>query len=393
MREKIAALEAANEDAAEQTVTLTGITAGGGESQSMRVHASNSLISRYDLDGDGLDKSGFGQHSFAGGATATDNRHSESDSALVFNGTTDELAFDYQFPFNTDADRSMSFWMNAPGESHSAVFWGRENDAAHNRFHIYINPPGSSPATLGVDYYNSDSIHHEIFAPVRNNLVSFTPDQWVFVALTREGNTYSVSVDGTLVSTATDDSPDLPDAAGWQIAGRGGFHFNGSLDDVRFYDRVLSANEVTAIYNDNLTSFSPRVTYDGTSTVGLIAFEPVTNAFGVSTTVVTIEDGGLDDDLDTGDDNATFSRSFVLTVNPVNDLPVAVADSFSTNEDEQLVIAGATGVLGNDSDIEGDPLTAVLVTDVSDGTLGLASDGGFVYTPDAGFFGSDSFTY
>ena len=307
-----------DEDATEQTVNLTGITAGGGESQSMRVHASNSLISRYDLDGDGLDSSGFSKHSVAGIATPTDNRHSDSDTALAFNGTTDELAFDYQFPFNDDADRSLSFWMKAPADGHSAVFWGRENDTNQHRFHIYLN---LTSATLGVDYSASNGTHHDLFAPSRGNLAPFTPDQWVFVALTREANSYSLSIDGTLVSTATDESPDLPSGTGWEMAGRGGNHFNGSLDDVRFYDRALTSNEVTAIYNDNLTSFSPRVTYDGTSTVGQIAFEPVTNEFGVSTTVVTIEDGGLDDDLDTVDDNATFSRSFVLTVNPVNDLP------------------------------------------------------------------------
>ncbi len=63
------------------------------------------------------------------------------------------------------------------------------------------------------------------------------------------------------------------------------------------------------------------------------------------------------------------------------------------------VVAGATlnvpatGVLANDSDGDGDPITAVLATDVSSGALALASDGGFTYTPNAGFSGTDSFTY
>jgi len=49
--------------------------------------------------------------------------------------------------------------------------------------------------------------------------------------------------------------------------------------------------------------------------------------------------------------------------------------------------------LGNDTDTENDPLTAVLVTDVSSGTLNLAADGSFSYDPNPGFIGSDSFTY
>ena len=76
----------------------------------------------------------------------------------------------------------------------------------------------------------------------------------------------------------------------------------------------------------------------------------------------------------------------------VNDPPVANDDSYSTDEDTTLNVA-APGVLGNDSDPEGDTLTAIKVTDPSHGSLTLNSDGSFSYTPDADFSGSDSFTY
>ena len=67
-------------------------------------------------------------------------------------------------------------------------------------------------------------------------------------------------------------------------------------------------------------------------------------------------------------------------------------DSYSTYKGKQLII-GIAGVLTNDSDVDGDSLTAVLVSDVSDGTLSLVSDGAFTYTPNNGFEGMDSFTY
>src|SRR5206468_4173984 len=81
-----------------------------------------------------------------------------------------------------------------------------------------------------------------------------------------------------------------------------------------------------------------------------------------------------------------------LTVTPVNDAPVAVNDVYSTNEDTTLTVA-APGVLGNDTDVEGDALTAVLVSGPSHGTLTLNSDGSFSYTPAANFNGADSFSY
>jgi hypothetical protein len=75
-----------------------------------------------------------------------------------------------------------------------------------------------------------------------------------------------------------------------------------------------------------------------------------------------------------------------------NTAPVANNDSYSVDQDTTLNVA-APGVLSNDSDADGDAISAVRVSDVSNGSLTLDSDGSFTYAPDAGFTGSDSFTY
>jgi VCBS repeat-containing protein len=81
-----------------------------------------------------------------------------------------------------------------------------------------------------------------------------------------------------------------------------------------------------------------------------------------------------------------------LTVNGVNDAPVAAGNSYATNEDVQLVV-NVPGVLGNDTDADGNPLTAALVSGPAHGTLVLDADGGFRYTPAPNYNGPDSFTY
>src|SRR5207244_6774953 len=81
-----------------------------------------------------------------------------------------------------------------------------------------------------------------------------------------------------------------------------------------------------------------------------------------------------------------------LTVTAVNDAPVAVADSYSTNEDTALTVA-APRVLGNDSDVDSASITAVLVAGPSNGTLTLNPNGSFSYTPAGNYNGADSFTY
>ncbi len=81
-----------------------------------------------------------------------------------------------------------------------------------------------------------------------------------------------------------------------------------------------------------------------------------------------------------------------ITVHPVNDSPIAANDVYSTDEDTPLMVA-APGILGNDSDPDGDILTAVLVGGPTMGTLDLKPDGAFTYTPPDNIFGSASFTY
>ncbi len=76
-----------------------------------------------------------------------------------------------------------------------------------------------------------------------------------------------------------------------------------------------------------------------------------------------------------------------------NDAPTAVDDAYTTDEDTPLVIA-APGPLGNDTDPDGDTLTAALVTGPTHGTLtGTSTAGAFTYTPNADFAGTDTFTY
>ena len=74
----------------------------------------------------------------------------------------------------------------------------------------------------------------------------------------------------------------------------------------------------------------------------------------------------------------------------VNDAPVAVNDTATTDED--TAVSG--NVLGNDTDVDaGTTLTATLGASPAHGTVALAADGSFTYTPNADFNGTDSFTY
>jgi VCBS repeat-containing protein len=104
----------------------------------------------------------------------------------------------------------------------------------------------------------------------------------------------------------------------------------------------------------------------------------------------------------TGPDSFTYSASdgFVssdettvsLTVVPVTNNIIAAGDDFLTPLDAPLTVA-APGLLVNDTPAGSAPLSAVLVAQPSHGTVALAADGSFSYTPTGGYAGDDSFSY
>ncbi|TXI26293.1 MAG: hypothetical protein E6Q60_12835, partial [Nitrosomonas oligotropha] len=111
-----------------------------------------------------------------------------------------------------------------------------------------------------------------------------------------------------------------------------------------------------------------------------------------------------------GDYNLESDESFVFSLTPrdsgesitafatistddFQNPPLAVRDSYTVLSGSTLNVNAATGLLANDSDIEGDPLTALLTNAPKRGSLELNADGSFSYTPNPSFFGTDSFSY
>ena len=81
------------------------------------------------------------------------------------------------------------------------------------------------------------------------------------------------------------------------------------------------------------------------------------------------------------------------TLAVANEPPVAVDDAYETSGGVSISV-DSPGVLGNDSDPDGDQLTAVLVMGPETGAeFQLFTDGAFEYKPPDGFIGNDSFTY
>ena len=116
---------------------------------------------------------------------------------------------------------------------------------------------------------------------------------------------------------------------------------------------------------------------------GSFRYTPEDNYFGSDTFTYQASDG------------ANLSNVAMVTIDviPVIDAPVAVDDFYVIDDMDPLVVDAESGVLSNDFDLEGKTMSAVLADPPQNGTLDLQADGAFVYTPDTGFVGRDTYTY
>jgi PKD repeat protein len=117
------------------------------------------------------------------------------------------------------------------------------------------------------------------------------------------------------------------------------------------------------------------------TTTGIFAWTPAEGQVGSYVVNFSVSDGALTDD-----------EAIAITVTHLNRPPVAEDDTYSLQAGTTFNVP-APGVLANDTDPDGDPLTASLFASVRNGTLTLNPDGSFTYTPVTGWTGTDSFEY
>ena len=150
-----------------------------------------------------------------------------------------------------------------------------------------------------------------------------------------------------------------------------------AVDDTATVAEDSTANVINVLGNDtDPDGTTPTVTAvsnptGGTVdlTGGVVTFTPTANYTGTAGFDYTLSDGAL---TDTG--------HVTVTITAVNDPPVAVDDTVTTDQNVPAVIPTAT-LTGNDTDIDGGPLTVTAVSGPTNGTVVLNGDNTITFTP------------
>ncbi len=275
----------------------------------------------------------------------------------VLSGT---VAFSTTVPVTLGAGLSLEFdgvngssdvqvnGIDLANQSFSVAAWARREPSGGNRYILTQGtPPGGNYHNLHVGFRDLGGQAYFTCAFWGDDLDTPQPypdNDWHHWACTYDAgsNERTIYRDGLLVIT---------DTAGADYQGSGPLHigntfgtvdcFPGLIDDVRIYNQPLSQPEIQTIMQ------------------------------GIPSA-----------------DRATVN----ITVTGINEPPVPADDLYDVVVDSVLSVP-APGVLANDTDPDGDVLTATLLTPPTNGDLAFNLDGGFVYTPTPDFDGLDSFVY
>lgn len=214
---------------------------------------------------------------------------------------------------------------------------------------LVLNPNGSYTYTPTANWFGTDTFRYHA----------------------NDGSADSGSVTVTLTVTPVNDAPlAVNDSASCAEDGRATLNVLSNDSDVE--GSALSASVVSGPAHGTLQLAAS----------GYATYTPVAAWSGSDTFTYRAYDGA----------KYSNTATVTITVSAVNDAPVALADAYGIAGDTTLSV-GVPGVLGNDTDVEGSPLTAVLDATAAHGTLNLNGNGSFTYRPVNGYVGNDTFTY
>ncbi|UBF28176.1 tandem-95 repeat protein [Kovacikia minuta CCNUW1] len=163
---------------------------------------------------------------------------------------------------------------------------------------------------------------------------------------------------------------------------------------------IAAANGVLSIPTTGLTLLqgngnqNSRITFEGTlaavnTALANLVYRSFIGFTGFETISISANDGG---NSGIGTPLSDTKTLFINVGGAINNPPTANNDSYNILRNGTLTVSG-TGVLGNDVDSDGPSLNATLVNLPTNGTLSFSPSGSFIYTPNANFVGTDTFTY
>ncbi len=230
-------------------LTVTNVTANMTLTANFAINQGVGLVVYYPLDGNANDRSGYGNNGTITGATLTSDRFGDSDKAYYFdNGSTDELVFGaYTRPSNNFSFGSwvkVSKTITVTAQATSGTYYDGQN--------FVFDPPqggtnagaGLSVGTNGIQVFEHGNLYICCLASYSGNVGT----GWNHVFVVYKNKQATIYLNGVAVRTGLTSA--RANVFAPNLISKGGYGpFNGSVDEIKVYNRALSSAEALDLYN------------------------------------------------------------------------------------------------------------------------------------------------
>ncbi|MEI6820595.1 MAG: FISUMP domain-containing protein [Bacteroidota bacterium] len=205
---------------------------------------TNGLVANYPFNGNANDESNNGNNGTVNGATLTTDRFGKPNSAYSFNGSYIEI------PDN----------VNLHPQSYTISAWVNFSDYSGVRMILAKNAGNSTAESIGL-WYMGQYITNIGGSNYGSNWITYSGDtpfnKWFFLTSQYDNTTgiLTLFINGNVIASGTAGCTIGYDGQPWSIGTEkenGGYNyfFNGKIDDIRIYDRILSASEIQTLYHE-----------------------------------------------------------------------------------------------------------------------------------------------
>jgi hypothetical protein len=305
---------------------------------------TNGLVGWWPFNGNANDESGNGNNGTVNGATLTSDRNGNANSSYYFSGSSCNTSIDANV--NTSSINSaftISYWMMRVG-----------NGCLNSRIWEFCpGPVGSVPGAFEAYWYNSTNIAGIDQITSTSSVISTTTNalldnNWMNVIYSNNGLQAKLWVNGSLVDSST--STGIISLATNFSIGRMGHSaydaFNGNIDDIVLWNRALTQQEVTNLYNScaNTTasiSSGGNTTFcqGGSVTLTANGGGGYNWSNGSNNQNITVSNGGIYT-VTVTNGNCTATASQIVTVNPAPNVSITPLPQFVNINAANVTLSG-----------------------------------------------------
>jgi uncharacterized protein (TIGR02145 family) len=221
---------------------------------------TNGLVGWWGFNGNAQDGSGNGNHGTVNGATLTTDRFGNQNGAYLFQGNESISTSINGFPIG-NAPRTISVWgfpTNIDGQFRMIFGYGVYNFSNHFAFGIY--------QISNTFFFSSHSLDVLSIVPSANQIYH--------IVVSFDGNILKIYLNGNLTASGPILVNTIPDTFFIGRDGNGlGGHFIGKIDDIGIWNRALTPQEITNLYNSQLPTQTslclPTITTSSPTSVGV----------------------------------------------------------------------------------------------------------------------------